>query len=188
MSVPDLRPERLLTPLTRGPVSLVPFADEHVEALRIACAADPDIWEIYPMNFAGDCFNPALAIMRASSDFLMFAVIAVETGKLVGMTSYIRPNLFGVTEIGGTYIHPNVRGGPFNRAMKSVMIEHAFSCGFVKIEFRVDTRNKRSMAAVLKLGAMREGTIRQNMVTWTGYRRDTALFGLLKDEWNSSSP
>lgn len=183
----NLHPERLLTPLDRGPVSLVPFTDDHVEPLRAACAADLEIWEIYPMNFAGDCFDPALAIMRASSDFLMFAVIASATGKLVGMTSYIRPTLFGVTEIGGTYIHPDVRGGPFNRAMKSAMIDHAFSCGFVKIEFRVDTRNKRSMAAVLKLGAQREGTLRQNMVTWTGYRRDTAMFGLLRDEWISAS-
>jgi RimJ/RimL family protein N-acetyltransferase len=68
--------------------------------------------------------------------------------------------------------------------MKKLMIDHAFACGFTRIEFRVDTRNKRSMAAVLKLGAKHEGTLRRNRITWTGYVRDTAVFGLLEEEWH----
>ena len=179
----DLRPGDLLRALENDSVRLEPFADTHVVALREACAADPGVWDIYPMNFAGEGFVASLALMRATSDFHMFAVIDACSDQVVGMTSYIRPTMFGVVEIGGTFIHPNHRGGPFNRAMKKLMIEHAFDCGFEKIEFRVDTRNGRSMAAVLKLGAAQEGVLRQNMVTWTGYRRDTAVFGLLKDEW-----
>ncbi len=190
VSVPatDLRPADLLTRLESDGVVLKPFVETHVESLRAACAADPEIWNIYPMNFGpavdgGAGFDTALGIMRASPDFVMFAVVEGESGECVGMTSFIRPTMFAVVEIGGTYIHPRLRGGTFNRAMKKLMIEHAFACGFVKVEFRVDTRNKRSMAAVLKLGAEPEGVQRQNMVTWTGYRRDTAVFGLLKEEW-----
>ena len=169
--------------LEDGPVRLEPFADHHLEPLRAACRADPDIWEIYPANLGGDGFDGAIGRFRASDEWTNFAVIDTASGELVGMTNYIRPTMFGVVEIGGTYIAPSVRGSGFNRMMKKLMIDHAFANGFHKIEFRVDTRNKRSMAAVLKLGAMHEGTIRQNMVTWTGYRRDTAVFGLLRDEW-----
>jgi len=179
----DLRPVDLLVPLELGPVRLEPFEDVHVEALRAACQADQEIWDIYPMNFAGDGFTPSLAVMRASPEFVMFAVVEKANGEVVGMTSFIRPSMYGVVEIGGTYIHPRMRGGPFNPCMKKAMIEHAFSCGFAKVEFRVDTRNARSMAAVSKLGAMQEGVLRQNMVTWTGYRRDTAVYGLLESEW-----
>ncbi len=181
--MPELRPVDLLTTLELGPVRLEPFDDKHVEGLRTACQADQEIWKIYPMNFAGDGFMPSLAVMRASPDFVMFAVIERASGEVVGMTSFIRPTMYGVVEIGGTYIDPRVRGGPFNRDMKKAMIEHAYSCGFAKVEFRVDTRNARSMAAVSKLGAKQEGILRQNMVTWTGYRRDTAVFGLLESEW-----
>ena len=99
------------------------------------------------------------------------------------MTNFINPDAFGVVEIGGTYISPSVRGTGFNRGMKKLLVEHAFANGFTRIEFRVDTRNTRSMAAVAKLGAAREGTLRRNRVTWTGYVRDTAIFGLLRDEW-----
>ncbi|KEO88995.1 GCN5 family acetyltransferase [Erythrobacter longus] len=174
----------LSTILEHAPVRLEPLADEHIEPLRAACRLDQEIWGIYPVNLGGDGFDDALAMFRSSPEWVNFAVIDARSGELAGLTNYIRPTQYGVVEIGGTYIVPEVRGGAFNRAMKKLMIEHAFECGFHKIEFRVDTRNKRSQAAVLKLGAQQEGVMRQNMVTWTGYRRDTAVFGLLKDEWH----
>ncbi len=85
--------------------------------------------------------------------------------------------------IGGTYIEPSVRGTGFNATMKWLMIDHAFAQGFWRTEFTIVTRNVRSIAAVEKMGAVREGTMRKNRVTWTGYVRDTALFSILKDEW-----
>lgn len=162
---------------------LVPLADSHIEPLRAACRKDQEIWDIYPVNLGGDGFDEALGVWR-SSGWVNFAVIDTRTGALVGTTSYIRPTAFGVVEIGATYIVPEVRGGAFNKAMKTLLIDHAFACGFHKVELRADTRNTRSIAAIRKLGALHEGTLRSNMVTWTGYRRDTAVFGLLKDEWD----
>jgi RimJ/RimL family protein N-acetyltransferase len=175
--------EALSRILELEPVRLVPLADEHIEPLREACRLDQEVWEIYPVNLGGDGFDEALALWR-SSGWVNFAVFDTRSDTLVGTTSYIRPTEFGVVEIGATYITPEMRGGPFNRAMKKLLIEHAFFCGFSKVELRADSRNKRSMAAILKLGAKHEGTLRANMVTWTGYRRDTAVFGLLKDEWH----
>ena len=169
--------------LESGPVRLEPMVDAHVEALRTACAADLEIWQIYPVNLGGDGFDVSLGMMRSATDWTGFAAIDTANGQVVGMSHFIRPTLFGVVEIGGTYLAPQVRGTGYNRVMKKLMINHAFASGIVKVEFRVDTRNRRSMAAVEALGAQREGTIRQDMVTWTGYRRDTALYGLLATEW-----
>ena len=169
--------------LESGPVRLEPFAQHHLEPLRTACAQDQEIWEIYPVNLLGDGFDEAMERFHQTESWVRFAVIDARSDRVVGMSNYINPDPWGVVEIGGTYIAPSVRGGPFNRTKKKLMIEHAFACGFHKIEWRVDTRNKRSMAAVLKLGAKQEGVLRQNRVTWTGYRRDTAVFGMLRDEW-----
>ncbi len=170
--------------LEGGDVRLEPFDERHLEPFRAVCALDQGIWPIYPVNLGGDGFDVSLAMFLGSPEWVNFAVIDRRNGELVGMTNYIRPNMFGVVEIGGTFIQPSVRGSAFNRSMKKLLIEHAFANGFEKIEFRVDNRNERSKAAVAKLGALREGTIRSDMVTWTGHRRDTALFGLLKSEWN----
>ncbi|TNE56703.1 MAG: N-acetyltransferase [Sphingomonadales bacterium] len=166
-----------------GETRLAPLADHHIEPLRAACAQDREIWEIYPVNMLDDGFDDAMAQFHAVDNWVRFAVIHVPSGKIVGMSNYINPDAWGVVEIGGTYIEPSVRGTGFNHSMKKLMIENAFANGFRKIEFRVDTRNKRSMAAVQKLGAKPEGVLRQNRVTWTGYIRDTAVFGLLQEEW-----
>jgi RimJ/RimL family protein N-acetyltransferase len=176
--------EKLSKILEEGPVQLEPLKAHHLEPLRAACAEDQEIWDIYPVSMLGEHFDKAMEAFHNTGNWARFAVINTDTGRLVGMSSYINPDATAkVTEIGGTYIAPSVRGSGFNDVMKKLMIDHAFATGFTRIEFRVDTRNKRSMAAVLKLGAKHEGTLRKNRITWTGYVRDTAVFGLLKSEW-----
>ena len=179
-------PTTILTKtLEKGPVRLEPLDDHHIEPLRAACAEDQDIWDIYPVNMLGDNFDKAMRAFHDLQSKVQYAVINAETGTVVGMTNYINPDQHGVVEIGGTYIAPSVRSSGFNDVMKRLLINHAFANGFHKIEFRVDGRNKRSQAAVLKLGAKHEGTLRKNRVTWTGFVRDTCVFGLLKDEWSN---
>ena len=88
-----------------------------------------------------------------------------------------------VLEIGGTYYRPKFRGTGFNHRVKDMMLNRAFASGIRRVEFRVDIRNERSQAAMKKLGAVREGVLRADRVTWTGHVRDTVLFAILKDEW-----
>jgi RimJ/RimL family protein N-acetyltransferase len=172
----------LLTVLADPPVRLEPFADAHVEGLRAACAQDEAIWDIYPVSLAPAHFDATLADLRMKRNRLIFAVL--DGGAVVGTSSYIdAESVAGTVEIGGTYIAPQVRGGPFNRAMKALMIDNAFAQGFHVIRFRVDTRNARSMRAVEKLGAARTNTLIRNMTTWTGYVRDTAVFTLVRESW-----
>jgi RimJ/RimL family protein N-acetyltransferase len=63
------------------------------------------------------------------------------------------------------------------------MLSRAFGSGFRRVEFRVDARNARSQAAMAKLGAVREGVLRADRITWTGHVRDTVLFSILATEW-----
>ncbi len=172
----------LAVPLTDGDVSLLPFAFEHVEPLRRACEKDRDIWEIYPVNMLGADFDAQMRSFHGDPKLVRLA--ALKGGEVVGTASYIHPDpANGTVMIGATYVEPSVRGTGFNRRMKALMIDHAFACGFWRIEFTVDTRNVRSMAAMLKLGARQEGILRRNRVTWTGHVRDTAMFSILAEEW-----
>jgi RimJ/RimL family protein N-acetyltransferase len=52
-----------------------------------------------------------------------------------------------------------------------------------RVEFAIDSRNLRSCAAVKKIGATEEGTLRQHMVLKDGYIRDTVVFSIIKPEW-----
>ncbi len=173
--------EKLSAELTSAEVRLIPFADCHIEPLRAACAEDPDIWEIYPHSMLGEHFDTAIAGRKATPGVMFAACLG---GEVVGITSYLRPDpANGVVEIGGTYIAPRVRSTGYNRTMKKLMIEHAFAQGYHRITFLVDERNQRSQAAVLKLGATREGMLRRDRITWTGHLRNTCVFGLLREEW-----
>lgn len=160
----------------------MPFEACHIEPLRSACAEDPDIWEIYPLSMFGAHFDGSLALLSMLPNWLRFAVL--NGPEVVGMTSFINlDEAARVVEIGGTYIAPSVRGTAFNLRMKTLLIEHAFARRIGTVEFRVDTRNGRSMRAVEKLGARRVATLEKNMVTWTGYVRDTAIFRLTTTDW-----
>jgi RimJ/RimL family protein N-acetyltransferase len=172
----------LLTSLSDGAVRLIPFDNTHIESLRVACAEDTEIWDIYPLSMLGEHFDGSLAFLSMMPNWLRFA--AFNNQSLVGMTNFIGAGLqSGVVEIGGTYIAPSVRGTNFNLKMKTLLIEHAFENGIHTIEFKVDTRNGRSMRAVEKLGAARVATLERNMTTWTGYIRDTAVFQLTQANW-----
>jgi RimJ/RimL family protein N-acetyltransferase len=159
-----------------------PFSDLHRNPLKAACAEDGEIWQIYANNFGPDGFDQSVETYTSNPRNHMFVLF--EGDELAGMASYlgIDPNR-QVLEIGGTYYRPRFRGTGFNRRVKEMMLARAFGCGIRRVEFRVDKRNARSQAAMKKLGAVREGVLRADRITWTGHVRDTALFAILKDEW-----
>ena len=173
---------RLAEPMAGGGCSAEPFSEKHREALKAACAEDRDIWEIYSINFGPEDFDRT--IDKLSSHPKNRTFVLFEGDELAGMSNFIGIDEGRQTlEIGGTYYRPRLRGSGFNQRVKDMMVKRAFECGIRRIEFRVDTRNGRSQAAMKKLGAVREGVLRADRITWNGYVRDTVLFSILKDEW-----
>jgi RimJ/RimL family protein N-acetyltransferase len=158
------------------------FGEQWRETLKSACAEDSDIWPIYSISFDPDHFDKSIDLFsraKCNRTFVLF-----EGDELVGMSSFLGIDEDrDVLEIGGTYYRPKFRGSGFNHRVKDMMLRRAFDCGFRRVEFRVDERNKRSQAAMTKLGAVREGVLRADRITWTGHVRDTVLFSILKEEW-----
>ena len=158
------------------------FEERHRQALKAACAEDGEIWEIYANNFGPDGFDQSIDYYRSSKRNRTFVLFEGE--DLAGMSSFLGiDESRQVLEIGGTYYRPHLRGTGFNRRVKDMMLHRAFECGIRRVEFRVDSRNGRSQAAMAKLGAAREGVLRADRITWTGHVRDTVLFSILKEEW-----
>ncbi|MCR5877861.1 GNAT family N-acetyltransferase [Phenylobacterium sp. J367] len=167
-------------------VRLEPFTETHEAGLRAACAADPDTWNrLYPYSMLGEAFDPQWARLRAEQARGVTIPFAVVVGGAVrGMTTFIAVDPANNTvEIGATYYEPSLRGGPVNPSAKRLLLGHAFDAGAARVQFRVDALNARSRAAVLKLGAVQEGILRRDRVTWTGRVRDTVVFSILVDEW-----
>ena len=167
-------------------VRLEPIGEQHRAGLEAACNADQDVWtRLYPYSWAGEHFAPTWAKLlddNAKGGTQGYAVIV--GGEVVGLTTfYAIDPANAVLEVGGTYYRPNVRGGAVNPAAKRLMMGHAFDSGARRVVYRVDASNARSRAAVLKLGAVQEGVLRQDRATWTGRIRDTVIFSILAEEW-----
>ena len=174
--------ERLSAPMAGDNCRAELFSEALRGPLKIACGEDADIWEIYANNFGSEGFDEN--IDRYVSNQRNRTFVLFDGEELAGMSSF-RGIDEGrqVLEIGGTYYRSKLRGTGFNRRVKDMMLSRAFEYGIRRVEFRVDIRNKRSQAAMKKLGAVREGVLRGDRITWTGHVRDTVLFAILKEEW-----
>jgi RimJ/RimL family protein N-acetyltransferase len=161
-------------------VRLEPLEDRHRDGLRAACAADPEIWQIYPYSMLGDEFDRWWHEVAGTRR--VYAVVCEH--RVVGMSSFYAIDRGNRTlAIGSTYFVPEVRGRGINDEAKLLMLQAAFGHGARRVEFHVDAINARSRAAVEKLGAKLDGVMRKDRVTWTGRVRDTCVYSLLAEEW-----
>ena len=174
----------LAAPIEGDGVRAEPMTEAHRAELKAACAEDPDIWEIYATSFGRESFDASFDKIMALP-WVRFVLFDAD-GETIGMSCFLGiDEARGVLEIGNTYYRPRYRGTGINRRIKDMMMRRAFDCGYRRIEFRVDARNARSQAAMTKLGAVREGVMRADRITWTGHVRDTVLFSILRDEWEA---
>jgi RimJ/RimL family protein N-acetyltransferase len=181
--MPAVALKDLSAPMTGAGCRAELFEERHRDPLKAACAEDGDIWQIYANNFGPDGFDASIDRYVANPNNRMFVLF--DDDELAGMSSFLGiDEARQVLEIGGTYYRPHLRGTGFNRRIKDMMLTRAFDCGIRRVEFRVDRRNGRSQAAMKKLGAVREGVLRADRITWTGHVRDTVLFAILRDEYD----
>lgn len=167
-------------------VTLEPLALKH--ASDIAEAIDDAVFRYMPMRSSVRTASEVRRYIEFQSsrpNTIAFAVIDNARAKAVGSTSYmnIRPDHRGL-EIGSTWISAASRGTKINPSMKLLMLEHAFdACGAIRIELRTDARNAQSRAAIEKLGAIYEGTLRAHIIMPDRHLRDTASYSITKQDW-----
>jgi RimJ/RimL family protein N-acetyltransferase len=173
-------------PLEGHFVRMEPLKPEHKEEIRAAIDCEPATWSIMLVNPVGSGFEEYWSASCGAplSERMPYAIRRLSDGQVVGTSTYFTASAkHGGVEIGATFLRPDVRASAVNPESKILMLSHAFDCGAVRVQFKVDSRNERSQAAVAKLGAVREGVLRRDMRTWTGHIRDTVVFSILDSEW-----
>lgn len=170
-------------------IRLVPLLDTHVEPLAEA-GRDPEIWRwlrdgdrssAEPMR---QLIDMLLARQSAGTD-LAFTIQLRPDDQPVGMTRYVeidRPNRN--VEVGGTWISSSLWRTPVNSESKLLMLRNAFDAeGCERVQLQTDVRNLRSRRAIERLGAQREGVLRQHIVRHDGTLRDSVVYSILRPEW-----
>lgn len=172
--------------LTGSHVTLRPLVMDDRDAL-VAAAADGAMTELFFTSVANlrdpDAYMAAIFVER---DFGRAMPFAVETpdGTLVGITRYTRMNAaHRRLEIGGTFYARSVQRSGVNTEAKLLLLTHAFEamdCNVVQI--RTDWFNKKSQTAIERLGAKRDGVLR-NHQTMDGRTRDLVVYSIIASEW-----
>ena len=171
--------------LTGRFIALEPLEQGHLPAL-IAAGRDPSIWTYMPHDVS-DGVGPMLrGILSENIEgrMISFAVRRLSDGALVGSTSYMNivPEHARV-EIGATWYSPDAQATAVNPEAKYLLFCHAFGAHYNRVELKTDSKNARSRAAMVKMGAKEEGTLRSHMWVPQGYFRDTVYFSIIASEW-----
>ena len=173
--------------LTGSRVRLEPVDPErHADDLHDASLGDPRLWDYLPYGPFPDvgALREHLARQAASEDPLFFAVVDADTGRAVGIVSYLRIEpAHGCIEIGHIWF-----GGPLQRTPAAteticLLARHAFDdLGNRRFEWKCDAANARSRRAAERFGFTFEGVFRQHQIV-KGRNRDTAWYAMLDGEW-----
>jgi RimJ/RimL family protein N-acetyltransferase len=170
-------------------VRLEPMTEEHVPDLSLV-GLDNSIWQhmLYgQMHSEADMRAWVRDILSraAKGADLPFVAVHLESGRVAGATRYLdmRPAHRGL-EIGGTWYGLEFQRTAVNTECKYLLLQYAFeSLGCIRVQFKADQRNERSLRAIERIGAKREGILRNHMVLPDGRFRNSVYYSILDSEW-----
>lgn len=175
--------------LTGRIVCLEPLQMKHAADLYQACH-DPAIWTYLPTHPVNSLAQMERLIANALQDqqtglCLPFAIIDLARGCAVGSTRYHNFTLQDRgLEIGWTWLAPLVQRTGVNTECKYLLLGHAFEVlGAIRVQLRVHHLNFKSQQAVERLGAVREGVLRNHMIMPNGSYRHSVFYSILDSEW-----
>ena len=178
-----------------GPVSLTgqhlrldPMRPGHAQAL-LEAGRDPEIWAWMPARpttpAAMDAWLEKAMKGEAQGREYPFVVVRLADDRIIGSTRYLAVEEEDRTvEIGWTWYSPDAWGGVVNPEAKYLLMRHAFEDWHaIRVALKTDVKNLHSQAAIRKLGARYEGTLRNQRIRPDGTYRDTVIFSIIESEW-----
>lgn len=168
--------------LSRGRVELVPLDDAHADDLAEARAGLEYAWYTSIPASVPDEIAWRRA-EQAAGRMNPFAVVV--DGRAQGMTTFCDIDTANRrVEIGYTWLARAVQRTDVNTTAKLLLLGHAFeACDAIAVEFRTSWHNRQSQAAIERLGARRDGVLRNHRIGPGGTMRDTVVYSILPHEW-----
>jgi RimJ/RimL family protein N-acetyltransferase len=186
-----MRPESLRSSFTLAGrhVELVPLDRGHRTELRLA-ASVPEVGQYLrhtpgrSLHDMDELIDTLLTAQAAGTD-LPFTTRLLPDHRTVGMTRFLRIDRENQwVEIGGTWLDPALWRTPINTETKYLLLRHAFENEAVhRVQLQTDLRNERSQRAIVRLGAVREGVLREDVRLSDGAFRSSVYYSILTAEW-----
>jgi len=169
-------------------VTLEPLTQEHLPEIQSA-VADGELWKLFftsvPAPENVQQWLVAALDMQQQQTAIPFAIRDNASGKIVGSTRYWKMETHNKRlEIGHTWYAKSAQRTGVNTECKLLLLTHAFEVfNCIAVEFRTDYFNHKSQAAIERLGAKRDGLLRNHTIMPDGRIRDTVVYSILEHEW-----
>lgn len=180
------------TPVLEGEaVRLEPMREDHLDAL-CEIGLDPQITRLMPVPLTSregmaSHVRQALAARQALSAIPFVTVLKAGQAapRIVGTTRFLNIDADSRRmEIGSTWIGKPWQRTRVNTEAKYLMLRHAFEdLQCIRVELKTDSLNEISRRAILRIGAVEEGVLRNAVITAEGRIRHTVLFSIAAFEW-----
>lgn len=154
----------------------------------------PKLWEIVTLetfqHFLNkyetyEQFYQSLTKKIETTSEYIFAVVDEKTDEIAGSTSiYMIDEINKSCEIGGTFYGTKFQRTHVNTATKLLLLEELFdSEQYIRVMLRTDENNIRSQQAIERLGAKKEGVLRNERIRSNGEVRNAVLYSIVPTEW-----
>ena len=170
-------------------VILRPLTIKDFSLLENYVTSEPDLWQysLVAIKNPQDLEKYIHDAVEARKHKTAYPFIVFDKLKqtYVGVTRFYDIQLANnTTQLGYTWYSKKVWGTGLNQHCKFLLLQFALDeMGFERVEFRADNNNKRSIAAMQKIGCTIEGVLRNHLPLPNGTRRDSIVLSILKEEW-----
>ncbi|MBG4658593.1 GNAT family N-acetyltransferase [Pseudomonas aeruginosa] len=168
--------------LQRGALRLEPLVEADIPELVSLAEANREALQYMDGPTRPDWYRQSLAEQREGRALPLAVRLGVQ---LVGTTRFAEflPAL-PACEIGWTWLDQAQHGSGLNRMIKYLMLKHAFdNLRMVRVQLSTAASNLRAQGAIDKLGAQREGVLRNHRRLAGGRLDDTFVYSITDHEW-----
>ena len=169
-------------------VKLRPVQMSDIEAIANA-ANDERIWKHMSVTLltqeAVENYIENAIKEREKGISYMFAVIEKKTDNIVGCTSFLDISFpHKRLEIGATWYNPTVWRSAINTNCKFLLFQYCFEVlNLNRIQIKTGHENYRSQKAIERIGAIKEGVLRNHMIRKEGTIRHTIMYSVIVEDW-----
>ena len=177
----------MLETLIGQSIQMEPLTINHYACLRHP-ANDARIWTYMP-NKANGAFYESwfqdCLLKHVQGSQLTYVIRRLSDNELIGSRSYYEIDLqHKKLEVGYGWLTPSVWGKQYNHESLLLLFQNAFEAWSInRVQIATDPRNTKNYNTLKKLGATKEGFLRQHMIHHNGQVTDTVLFSILAAEW-----
>ncbi len=184
-------------------IRLEPLSLSHVDALVAASAGDSALYQWSAVPIGHDAvlrYIQTALTWREAGTSVPFATVRLADGAVIGATRFFdmegwawpagHPRhgreLPDVCEIGYTWLTATAIRSAANTEAKLLMLTHAFEVwGMLRVCLHTDARNRRSQAAIERIGGKFEGVLRAHRMAADFTPRDSFRYSIIASEWPS---